>query len=175
MIRRPPRSTLFPYTTLFRSPQADRSARRRRAAIHCRAAGHVLREDACLQGMHLAKAFLILEENLLRQRGVPAGIATALYRCRRGRQAAVRLGLPAQHRRHERLPGARRRAAAGPARCRTRRQRAAHLQALSLGMTSLLNSSRERMACCGARSPKEETPRREFAPVFWRTSPILSS
>src|SRR5258707_3314514 len=25
MIRRPPRSTLFPYTTLFRSPQADRS------------------------------------------------------------------------------------------------------------------------------------------------------
>src|SRR5258708_21536528 len=25
MIRRPPRSTLFPYTTLFRSPTADRS------------------------------------------------------------------------------------------------------------------------------------------------------
>src|SRR5690554_7137648 len=24
MIRRPPRSTLFPYTTLFRSPRADR-------------------------------------------------------------------------------------------------------------------------------------------------------
>src|SRR5258708_37561753 len=29
MIRRPPRSTLFPYTTLFRSPRADRSRRRR--------------------------------------------------------------------------------------------------------------------------------------------------
>src|SRR2546422_5711181 len=31
MIRRPPRSTLFPYTTLFRSPQpdADRAVRRR--------------------------------------------------------------------------------------------------------------------------------------------------
>src|SRR2546426_5703992 len=27
MIRRPPRSTLFPYTTLFRSPQAARSRR----------------------------------------------------------------------------------------------------------------------------------------------------
>src|SRR2546429_3355087 len=26
MIRRPPRSTLFPYTTLFRSPRAARSA-----------------------------------------------------------------------------------------------------------------------------------------------------
>src|SRR2546430_13607875 len=26
MIRRPPRSTLFPYTTLFRSPRPDRSS-----------------------------------------------------------------------------------------------------------------------------------------------------
>src|SRR5215204_3698916 len=31
MIRRPPRSTLFPYTTLFRSRRAARSGRRRRA------------------------------------------------------------------------------------------------------------------------------------------------
>src|SRR3712207_9423417 len=31
MIRRPPRSTLFPYTTLFRSP--SRSARTRRAPV----------------------------------------------------------------------------------------------------------------------------------------------
>src|SRR2546429_4129357 len=29
MIRRPPRSTLFPYTTLFRSPAAARDAQRR--------------------------------------------------------------------------------------------------------------------------------------------------
>src|SRR3712207_8537936 len=29
MIRRPPRSTLFPYTTLFRSAAADQDARRR--------------------------------------------------------------------------------------------------------------------------------------------------
>src|SRR5256885_7081196 len=28
MIRRPPRSTLFPYTTLFRSPASDGSTRR---------------------------------------------------------------------------------------------------------------------------------------------------
>src|SRR5256885_10946278 len=32
MIRRPPRSTLFPYTTLFRSQRADRIE-----AAHCRA------------------------------------------------------------------------------------------------------------------------------------------
>src|ERR1043165_1288077 len=31
MIRRPPRSTLFPYTTLFRSPASCRSGARRRA------------------------------------------------------------------------------------------------------------------------------------------------
>src|SRR3712207_7635657 len=31
MIRRPPRSTLFPYTTLFRSRRARRSCRSRRA------------------------------------------------------------------------------------------------------------------------------------------------
>src|SRR5438034_7416518 len=35
MIRRPPRSTLFPYTTLFRSSRASR-ADRRRAGVHCR-------------------------------------------------------------------------------------------------------------------------------------------
>src|SRR5256885_12354732 len=29
MIRRPPRSTLFPYTTLFRSPWSESSARRK--------------------------------------------------------------------------------------------------------------------------------------------------
>src|SRR5256885_8037959 len=40
MIRRPPRSTLFPYTTLFRS--ADRAARR--ADAPCRRAAGVSRE-----------------------------------------------------------------------------------------------------------------------------------
>src|SRR3712207_4049292 len=34
MIRRPPRSTLFPYTTLFRSRDAGRGGRRRRAGAH---------------------------------------------------------------------------------------------------------------------------------------------
>src|SRR5690242_20877171 len=31
MLRRPPRSTLFPYTTLFRSPRTDDRGRTRRA------------------------------------------------------------------------------------------------------------------------------------------------
>src|SRR2546430_8506588 len=39
MIRRPPRSTLFPYTTLFRSPRIDACARQAR---HLQGQGHVV-------------------------------------------------------------------------------------------------------------------------------------
>src|SRR5438876_8288757 len=35
MIRRPPRSTLFPYTTLFRSPESTRISTRRPAVKPC--------------------------------------------------------------------------------------------------------------------------------------------
>src|SRR5258705_8658968 len=41
MIRRPPRSTLFPYTTLFRSPAASIVAPGHRAARHGAAYGTV--------------------------------------------------------------------------------------------------------------------------------------
>src|SRR5258708_20481920 len=36
MIRRPPRSTLFPYTTLFRSPHATRFIARSRSSLRTR-------------------------------------------------------------------------------------------------------------------------------------------
>src|SRR3712207_7170616 len=42
MIRRPPRSTLFPYTTLFRSPRRDRGAEHRVGALDG-AVGQLLR------------------------------------------------------------------------------------------------------------------------------------
>src|SRR2546422_6400235 len=47
MIRRPPRSTLFPYTTLFRSPSSPclscprASSSRPRRAVHCKNKGRV--------------------------------------------------------------------------------------------------------------------------------------
>src|SRR3712207_7742156 len=44
MIRRPPRSTLFPYTTLFRSRGAPRTGRDGR--LRRRAAARALRRDA---------------------------------------------------------------------------------------------------------------------------------
>src|SRR3712207_7369801 len=40
MIRRPPRSTLFPYTTLFRSPAQDGRPQRLGAALEHRRIGH---------------------------------------------------------------------------------------------------------------------------------------
>src|SRR2546427_8388934 len=43
MIRRPPRSTLFPYTTLFRSPREDRSAL---PTARRRAGARILRLDS---------------------------------------------------------------------------------------------------------------------------------
>src|SRR5258708_10067792 len=51
MIRRPPRSTLFPYTTLFRSPGADVGVAelRRRAFQHPEPA-HAVAQDALHHG-----------------------------------------------------------------------------------------------------------------------------
>src|SRR5256885_12078899 len=46
MIRRPPRSTLFPYTTLFRSPAARRArARARQTAARSRARAAAATDD----------------------------------------------------------------------------------------------------------------------------------
>src|SRR2546427_6044824 len=48
MIRRPPRSTLFPYTTLFRSPPwADLTRVRRRAPLRLQPLKHGSRRASC--------------------------------------------------------------------------------------------------------------------------------
>src|SRR3712207_8326237 len=58
MIRRPPRSTLFPYTTLFRSPSFTEESRMNTANLQ-------------LEGLYLAVAALV---GLLREKGpVAAG------------------------------------------------------------------------------------------------------
>src|SRR2546422_5770934 len=44
MIRRPPRSTLFPYTTLFRSPRSKSTSRRRATG---RTPGRTVHPGAC--------------------------------------------------------------------------------------------------------------------------------
>src|SRR2546427_5991172 len=56
MIRRPPRSTLFPYTTLFRSGHADRAHERRDAAPDGGTAPAVRPAHAAAQGAYRACA-----------------------------------------------------------------------------------------------------------------------
>src|SRR6266446_4495470 len=57
MIRRPPRSTLFPYTTLFRSGRrADPSPRRRRP---CRAPRSPDRKSTRLNSSHLVISYAV--------------------------------------------------------------------------------------------------------------------
>src|SRR3712207_7984920 len=49
MIRRPPRSTLFPYTTLFRSSYRGRAFRSRRASSRCSRCKSSVRENLPLR------------------------------------------------------------------------------------------------------------------------------
>src|SRR2546422_5260669 len=49
MIRRPPRSTLFPYTTLFRSLTVDAPACRARLAVFCADDDHARRGGGAVQ------------------------------------------------------------------------------------------------------------------------------
>src|SRR2546426_8496230 len=53
MIRRPPRSTLFPYTTLFRSQAVLERVRAGEADPHCRTCGGVLKSDTISFGQQL--------------------------------------------------------------------------------------------------------------------------
>src|SRR5258707_3116164 len=57
MIRRPPRSTLFPYTTLFRSQRALRNAAQHRGQHGARCEAR-LREEAHPGGRRLPRAML---------------------------------------------------------------------------------------------------------------------
>src|SRR3712207_8419434 len=54
MIRRPPRSTLFPYTTLFRSRQGRGAALVRRP-LGRRPRGDAVRRDLLVAGLRLAR------------------------------------------------------------------------------------------------------------------------
>src|SRR2546426_8982640 len=70
MIRRPPRSTLFPYTTLFRSPRIE--ARAERGKRRARESGErrefdVRQLKASLQGRHSRRGEISLSKGLIRE------------------------------------------------------------------------------------------------------------
>src|SRR2546422_10579923 len=71
MIRRPPRSTLFPYTTLFRSVDAHEPAAAHECAVRC---GHrealqqrILQQPAHICGARLDRKGLLLLAHPLEQ------------------------------------------------------------------------------------------------------------
>src|SRR5437667_1507996 len=59
MIRRPPRSTLFPYTTLFRSPHSPRSRRGKRRRPVPVAAGAEDRKSTRLNSSHITISYAV--------------------------------------------------------------------------------------------------------------------
>src|SRR6478735_11408947 len=78
MIRRPPRSTLFPYTTLFRAPAWPRSARpgRRRCAWRARRGD---RKSTRLNSSHLVISYAVfcLKKKKKTSNGTPTAISLA--------------------------------------------------------------------------------------------------
>src|SRR3712207_9059768 len=84
MIRRPPRSTLFPYTTLFRSPDAG--------------ADHLCRLVTCA-GDHLGGEVWLDQQDA----GARAGVAGEDPDRELGRQLVHRLAVPHAHQRGARL------------------------------------------------------------------------
>src|SRR6266702_6641050 len=79
MIRRPPRSTLFPYTTLFRSPARRRRARPRGrpgAPARCPAPGRSEEHTSELQSRGHLVCRLRLEKNKNTAVSRPHGIET---------------------------------------------------------------------------------------------------
>src|SRR2546425_9784777 len=78
MIRRPPRSTLFPYTTLFRSRSRMRSLPARRFAKQRRAADGMALLDLGCQGQQRLLAERLADD--LQTHRQPVGIEPARHR-----------------------------------------------------------------------------------------------
>src|SRR5260221_7578610 len=68
MIRRPPRSTLFPYTTLFRSPWRKPSGQRRQPSRPCHRFQHSGKLQVQEQGLANARTKFYVLETMARPR-----------------------------------------------------------------------------------------------------------
>src|SRR5690349_22530753 len=81
MIRRPPRSTLFPYTTLFRSGGARRDRRERQPAGGGRraAAGREDRKSTRLNSSHVEISYAVF--CLKKKKGAPKRLFQAIDHC----------------------------------------------------------------------------------------------
>src|SRR6266498_2495975 len=92
MIRRPPRSTLFPYTTLFRSRQPPRADRpRRRGRQVCRTAGRD-RKSTRLNSSHVRISYAVFclkkkKKHERRRRDIDPAVVRDMRSPHRGRPA----------------------------------------------------------------------------------------
>src|SRR2546430_11357467 len=86
MIRRPPRSTLFPYTTLFRSPRRSSSGsfRASPSSFPCRASGKRDRKSTRLNSSHsqISYAVFCLKKKNLQVRQTNEAIKRITANCR---------------------------------------------------------------------------------------------
>src|SRR5438045_7129719 len=76
MLRRPPRSTLFPYTTLFRSPQGGDDRARRRSPRNRLRRGRAARAPALPDGALLA---VVQDRKSTRLNSSHLGISYAVF------------------------------------------------------------------------------------------------
>src|SRR5256885_9106844 len=90
MIRRPPRSTLFPYTTLFRSIPFVRRSRRAFASFRWSSTSVVLcidRKSTRLNSSHLVISYAVFCLKKKKNHAIATGLSTVLdyllhsYRC----------------------------------------------------------------------------------------------
>src|SRR6266576_5252089 len=84
MIRLPPRSTLFPYTTLFRSRCAPSVSARRRLAAQCRRGVHRDRKSTRLNSSHVENSYAVfgLQKKKVRNLPIVAGKKNGNVRAR---------------------------------------------------------------------------------------------
>src|SRR2546427_7431581 len=120
MIRRPPRSTLFPYTTLFRSRARGRASDAARSPIVVGTARHALREVAA-GAVRVARAEARLVERVVEHVALGAAppelddpSAERLDPLDRPPVVSRREGVEALDQRHEHLAGEPRAVARGP-------------------------------------------------------------
>src|SRR5258707_8347839 len=86
MIRRPPRSTLFPYTTLFRSPDQAGPLRAPRAAQHEQHAALVLLENAEAREQIRGVLFVLGDRKSTRLNSSHANISYAVFCLKKKKQ-----------------------------------------------------------------------------------------
>src|SRR5258705_5750123 len=80
MIRRPPRSTLFPYTTLFRSPGfTTTQGRLGPNRIERRQAGSASPNEGCTGSLYIVDAFLVVDRKSTRLNSSHLGISYAVF------------------------------------------------------------------------------------------------